>query len=305
MAQWSSVHLMFCEGPHDAAFLNRLLKKQLGFAQIGLKLSELPYPLANVFQQSFKTRVAEDMRLDLAKKFFLPDFMVERGRALVMVFNYGGANRRGNLAPFLENFFSLLAAPAFAGMGLSTELPKYSYILFADADAHGQASARAQISTDLATIGESAWLGATWTDYKDTKAATQDTGFGPTASYIWKKWTEDHGTLEDIVLDCLSGGEGLEQTLSYLDTRFDWKPTSPQPKDVCASAARRLKAAFSVEGQREKPGGSLSVVLDQGNVLTAEALQKSPAVQDCVLFLSEWLASVPPSAAITGAVFGS
>lgn len=78
MASWTNIHLMFCEGPHDAAFLNRLLKKQVGYEKVELKLSELPYPISNVLQQSFKTRAADDLRLDLAKKFFLPDFLLAR-----------------------------------------------------------------------------------------------------------------------------------------------------------------------------------------------------------------------------------
>jgi hypothetical protein len=286
MASWTNIHLMFCEGPHDAAFLNRLLRKELGYTKVDLKLSELPYPISNVLQQSFKTRAADDLRLDLAKKFFLPDFIVAREAALVMIFNYGGSNRQANMSPFLENVFALLAAPALAG----TDLPKYAYTLFADADALGLVRARDQINTDLATIGGTEWLTSAWTSYKETRAATQETSFGPVAAYIWKKWEEDNGTLEDIVLDCISGDAALQQTLQFLDARFNWTaPTGAAPKEVCACAAKRLKAAFCVEGQREKPGMSLGVVLDQTNLLNPEAISRSAAVQDCMTFLRAWL----------------
>lgn len=290
MASWTNIHLMFCEGPHDAAFLNRLLKKQLGYTKVELKLSELPYPISNVLQQSFKTRAADDLRLDLAKKFFLPDFLVAREEALVMIFNYGGSNRQANMSPFLENVFALLSAPAFAGTDQPAEYPNYAYALFADADALGLVGARDQISTDLATIGGVAWLTGAWTGYNGTRAATQETSFGPAAAYIWKKWAEDNGTLEDIVLDCISGDEAFQQTLQFLDTRFNWNPpTGATPKEMCACAAKRLKAAFCVEGQREKPGMSLGVVLDQTNLLKNEAILKSAAVQDCLTFLRAWL----------------
>lgn len=292
MTQWNNIHLMFCEGPHDAAFLNRLLKKKLGFTKVDLKLSGLPYPIGNVLRQSFKMRAADDLRLDLAKKFFLPDFLVERDSALVMIFNYGGSNRQASMPPFLENTFALLSAPAFASKDKPAECPNYAYAIFADADTLGLACARGQISADLATIGGSTWLSNDWTEVKDTRAVMQNTTFGPTAAYIWKKWTEDNGTLEDVILECISSNEGLQQTLQFLDARFKWNPpTGATHEQVCASAARRLKAAFCVEGQCEKPGGSLGVVLDQTDLLRPEAMEGSAAVQDCLTFLRAWLTS--------------
>lgn len=293
MEKWSNVHLMFCEGPHDAAFLNRLLKAQLDFTKIELKLSELPYPISNVIQQSFKTRASDDLRLDLSKKFFLPDYLVTRDRVLVMIFNYGGSNRKANMSPFLENVFTLLSAPAFAGTGQSASSAKFAYTIFADADAIGLVAARAKISADLAIIGGEAWLNGAWADFEGTKAATQQSAFGLTAAYIWKKWAEDNGTLEDHVLECLAGNAGLQQTLQFLDARFSWDPPAgATAAQVCASGAKRLKAAFCVEGQREKPGMSLGVVLDQTALLEPQVIAGSAAVQDCLTFLRAWLAPV-------------
>lgn len=297
MAIWYNVHLMFCEGPHDSAFLNRLLKKQLGFEKKELKISELPYPISNVIQQSFKTRAANDLRLDLAKKFFLPDYVVAKDAVLVMIFNYGGSNRNATMPPFLENVFTLLDAPEFSKDYQLGNDPKFAYTVFADADTAGLLGARNKVSSDLARIGEVAWLNSVWTDFAGTTAVTQASRFGPAAAYIWKKWNEDNGTLEDIVLECLAGNDSLQQTLAFLDARFNWTPpANATAENVCATAAKRLKAAFCVEGQHEKPGMSLGVVLDQSNLLTPEVFEKSPAVQDCLTFLNAWLTPTPPAA---------
>lgn len=116
MPHCSKAHLMFCEGPHDAAFVNHLLKRELGFKQRKLKLSELPYPLANILKTSFQNRASEDLRLDLAKKFFLPEYVLARESVLVLVFSYGGSNRKDNMQPFLDAMFTLLAVPSFASI---------------------------------------------------------------------------------------------------------------------------------------------------------------------------------------------
>jgi hypothetical protein len=290
MEKWSNVHLMFCEGPHDAAILNRLLKTQLNFKKVELKLSELPYPISNVIQQSFKTRAADDLRLDLAKKFFLPDYIVASEGVLVLVFNYGGSNRKANMAPFLENVFALLNAPAFSGNAPSASSAKLTYAIFADADAIGLVAARAEVSADLANIGGVPWLTAAWSNFAGTMAVTQESQFGTTAAYVWKKSSEDNGTLEDCVQECLVGHPGLQQTLQFIDTRFDWTaPANAAPKQISAIAAKRLKAAFCIEGQKEKPGGSLGVVLDQTDLLRPESIAASAAIQDCLTFLRAWL----------------
>lgn len=290
MAQWLRVSLMFCEGAHDTAFLNRLLKTGLEFEKAELKLSDLPYPISNVLQQSFKKKSADDLRLDMAKKFFLPDYLLIRDTTLVMVFNYGGSNRHASMSPFLENMFTLLEEPAFSGVGQ----PVFNYSVFADADHIGLIRTRDKVSTDLAKIGESVWLNGSWIKHENTIAFTQNSVFGPVATYIWKKWTEDNGTLEDIVMECLLGEAGLQQTLEFLDARFSWSPgANATLTEIYSSASKRLKAAFCVEGQRKKPGGSLGVVLDQADLLTYEKMERSKAVQDCLTFLRFWLGFTP------------
>jgi hypothetical protein len=293
MEMWSNIHLMFCEGPHDAAFLNRLIKTELKFKKVEFKLSELPYPISNVIQQSFKTRAADDLRLDLAKKFFFPDYMLALDTVLIMIFNYGGSNRTGNMPPFLENVFALMSAAEFSGTGQPANSAKFAYTIFADADAAGSAFALNKISDDLGAIGGEPWLTTDWLNIEGSRAVGQESAFGNVAAYIWRKWTEDQGTLEDIVHDCLNGDANLQQTLEFLDTRFNWKASDgATPKQVCAIAAKRLKAAFCVEGQRDKPGMSLGVVLDQTALVRPEVIAGSAAVQDCLAFLRAWLTPV-------------
>ena len=286
MAVWNSAHLLFCEGPHDVAFLNRVLKTQLGFRHEALQLSALPYPLSNVLKQSFQQRAAEDLRLDLAKKFFLPDQVLARDGVMVLLFNYGGSNRGKSLPPFLANVFTLLATPAFSG-GASVPL---SYVVFADADAAGTAAAQIGISTDLAAIEGQPWLTPDWKTLAGWHmAAEQQTEQGRVGAYVWRSQDADQGTLEDVVRECLTDEPHFAETLSFVGNHFDWMPSATAtPEQVCKLNADRQKAAFCVEGQRKKPGGSLGVVLDQADLLTSDRLASSVSTQHCVSFLRRW-----------------
>ncbi|CAI8814651.1 DUF4276 family protein [Pseudomonas sp. IT-P44] len=294
MSSFSNIHLLFCEGPHDAAFLALLLRRVIGFERRQLKISEIPYPFSNIFRQSMLTRSAEDLRLDLAKKFFLPDFLLTKGETLVMIFNSGGASRRSeSIGPFLSDVFELLAVQSsFGGPDTNGASAKVRYAVFADADAIGSKLALDQIQKDLAIIGDKEWLKVEWAPFGETRAVTQSTTNGEVSAYIWRQWSQDIGTLEDLTLECLSESETILRTFEFLDQRFSWAPAKQaKPDQVCALAAKRLKAALCVEGQREKPGGSLSVILDQTNMLTSENLAKSKSVQDCVRFLDQWVAA--------------
>jgi hypothetical protein len=290
MAQWSHAHLMYCEGPHDVAFVAHLLKRELGFSQQLLKLSELPYPLANVLKTRFLNRASEDLRLDLAKRFFLPETVIARGSTLVLLFSYGGSNRKESMQPFLDAVFTLLGTTSFSSIDQQAERPAYAFTIFADADAVGEVATRTSIANDFSAVGGVGWLSNDWVQIQATKAASQPTSFGPAAAYVWRKTQEDGGTLEDVFLECLDGRESLQKTLEYLDSRFDWAPPAgAKPEQVCAHAAARLKAAFCVEGQQDKPGGSLAVILGQTRLIDREDLKRSAAVKDCVAFLGEWL----------------
>lgn len=290
MPQWFTAHLIFCEGPHDAAFVSHLLKSSLGFKQQQLKLSELPYPLANVLKTSFQHRAAEDLRLDLARRFFLPEYVLAQELTLVLVFSYGGSNRKDSMQPFLDAVFTLLAETNFSSIEQPAVRPAYAYTIFADADARGESNTRQLISDEFSKVGEADWLSNTWGQIKATKAASQTTAFGPAATYVWRKGQEDGGTLEDLLVECLDGDAKLQKTLEYMDSRFDWSPPAgASPEQVCGRAAARLKAAFCVEGQREKPGGSLAVILGQSRLLGTAELKRSSTVQDCIAFLAEWM----------------
>lgn len=289
MAKFKNVHIFFCEGPHDAAFLALLLRKMLGYSRTQLKISDTPFPFSNIFRTSMINRSAEDLRLDLAKRFFLPDFLLTRNDTLVMIFNSGGTSRRGELvAPFLADTFALGSVSSVFGEGPSSANVFYS--IFTDADSTGSSLALEQISRDLSLISGQNWLNTEWAAFGDTRAVYQTTSNGPVSAYVWKHWSNDYGTLEDIILECFLNDGEIQQTFDFLDQRFSWVvQDQSKKKEVIALAAKRLKAAFCIGGQREKPGASLSVILDQTKLFSAEILEKSQSVRDCVKYLELWL----------------
>jgi len=291
MPTFLSAHLFFCEGPHDAAFISLLLKRKFNFSRINLTISELPYPFKNIIQQSMSRRSAEDLRLDLAKKFFLPDFTLSNGEKIIMIFNYGGINRRAeSISQFLVNAFDLIKEfDAFGSTSDESEQIPIQYSIFSDADSKGSEVIISEIQNEFETIGDHKWISDSWTGIEGSRGLKQDTEYGTTSTYVWRNWESDDGTLESVIMECLHESEGLRETLQFIDRKFNWTKPNANAAERCTADAKRLKAGLCIEGQHKRPGGSLSVALDQADLISLADLEKSPTVRDCEKFLRDLL----------------
>ncbi|MBI6911636.1 hypothetical protein [Pseudomonas palleroniana] len=278
--------LVFCEGPHDAAFVQLILKTINGYSQEAYKFSEFPFPFSALFGKTVQDYVAEDLRLDMARKFFLPDHVLRKDKKLVLIFNYGGSTRKESITPFLERLFTLQdGGNAFGGPKF---VDRFAYLFMADADDHGLDAAIERISSDFSLILDTPWLSNDWINIENTFGARQKTN-GDIGAYIWRNYNSDHGTLECLIEECLEPAGGLKPFLDIADEHFDWKCSDESNKTAVAERAKRLKAAISMMGQRKKPGGSMSVILGQGKFLNTENLSQSPSVQSLLSFMHPWI----------------
>lgn len=278
--------LIFCEGPHDVAFVCLVLRELFSFSDEKLALSRLPKPLGSLFGQTIKSHGATDFRLDLAKKFFMPDkvLMGEDGLC-VLLFNYGGSERKNNLLPFLEKLFLLLGAGATFGGG-DTE---FRYLITADADHFGTGQVLAQITNDLGIIDAQAWLTNDWIGQEGTFGAVQKEN-PAIGAYIWRSEVSDQGTLEDLLCDCLNEVELFISAQKAVTETFSWDTAHENQQRAIAEQARQHKASITSMGQRECPGSSMSVILEKSGVLKADKLETTQSTSRFVRFLQLFLA---------------
>jgi hypothetical protein len=278
--------LIFCEGPHDAAFVQLILKSIHGYNPEAYKFSEFPFPFSSLFGKTVQDYVAEDLRLDMARKFFLPDHVLRKDKKLALIFNYGGSNRKEAITPFLQRLFTLQEdGNAFGGVKF---VDKFAYLFMADADNHGLEAAIQKISADFAVIDNTPWLSNDWVPIENTFGAKQREN-SDIGAYVWRNYNNDSGTLECLIEECLEPAGGLKPFLEIADKHFEWKCSDDSHKTAVAERAKRLKAAISMMGQRKKPGGSMSVVLGQGKFLDNENLANSASVQSLLNFIHPWV----------------
>jgi hypothetical protein len=253
--------LAFCEGPHDVAFVRRVLRQSVGFERVEWRFSEFPAPFNSLFKASMNRHAARDLSLDMAHKFYLPDHVLQRGDHIALLFNAGGKTKWEQIREFLGEYSDLLdQARVFPGDARS--VVTRSLVLFLhDADSDGAETIRDAVRQQFSKLGDRDWMTVEWeVDASNGVAATaQDIG-----SYVW--CGEDGlGTLEDLLIPIhrVSDAERTGKAEQCLDQLFEWETDHQDAKRRIAERARRHKGVITLLGQRKKPGMSQHVVIGQ------------------------------------------
>lgn len=292
--------LVFCEGAHDVAFVRLVLKHCFGFKRLVRQFSHYPSPFNNLFQAAIAKHAAVDLRLDMAHKFFLPDQVLHNEQHLVLLFNTGGKDRGDKVKPLLNDLWVLeRSAGVFIG-DANASVSNFRYLFVYDADHLGVDNTLAAITSEFSEVGGRAWLHSEWLRSEKGCGAIQKNN-GDIGAYVWCDPEKNVGTLENLLLECFSEGGILGSARQYLASLFPWETDSSDPKVAIAEAARLTKASIVLIGQRSKPGGSMSVIVDQTEFFNAEVALKSTSVMAFTHFLAGFMKIPAPGAAEAGA----
>ncbi|WP_133511537.1 DUF3226 domain-containing protein [Candidatus Thiosymbion oneisti] len=279
--------LVFCEGPHDVAFVRRVLKHCLGFTKVEWKFSEFPAPFNSLFKTNVERHAAQDLSLDMAHKFFLPDRVLRREDVIALVFNSGGKTKRQTIVDFLSGFLSLFEHAAVFPDRADAIVTQARFLFLYDADDLGVEKIREDVKADFGSIDDKPWLVDGWQiDAADPAGAIA----GDKALYVWSG-KSGQGTLEDILMPVLRKSEPKlsAHAESQLETLFTWETEHERRTRSIAERTKKHKATITLAGQREKPGMSMSVILDQTQVLKDDILAMDTRVASFARYLASFI----------------
>lgn len=279
--------LVFCEGPHDAAFVRQVVQYCFDFRRVEWKFSEFPAPFNQLFRSSVERHAASDLSLDMAHKFFLPDRVMVKDDHVLLIFNSGGSSNADRLKTFLADFLTLLSQAAVFPHDAPTVISQTRYLFLYDADHLGVERIRSQTSLKFAEIDGSPWLQDHWITVKGNPYAAFT---GDKAVYVWGG-TEERGTLEDILLPMFEQSQPvrINKAASAVDGIFTWEVDSANVKQAVAEGAKRKKSIITVAGQREKPGMSMNVILDQAGLIDKDSFTADTEVVRFSVFLGNFI----------------
>lgn len=280
--------IIFCEGPHDSAYVRMVLKKLMGFAIIKLKFSEMPSPFDKLFKTSVSAHAAQDMSLDMAHKFFLPDTVLRNGNNIVFLFNCGGKTQYGKVAELLSTYLPLFDLAETFAEGASEVVKSVQYLFLYDADAEGLNAIVNNLSSEFGTIDGDIFIDGNWQNSKSDFGRTSN----DKAVFVWGG-NPNQGTLEDIIyplFEFTDGSKGVVSKASEsINEWFTWEVGHSEIEKSVPETERFKKAVLTTVGQRKKPGSSLNVILEQSGLISEDALNSCEITTGFVEFMNDFL----------------
>lgn len=264
-----SVTIAFCEGPHDAAFVRMVLRHLNGFSVSKLKFSEMPAPFDRLFSNAVKNHAAEDMALDMAHKFFLPDSVLNKENNYIFLYNAGGKNQYEKIRTLLSDYLPMLEnAKTFATEGQKIA-SSIKYLFLYDSDADGLSNISKKLIAEFSQIDGRDFIANSW------QATLTDFALVQTNKmlFVWGA-TPDRGTLEDILMPMFKNtSDKFDAVESMVNEHFTWDVGNASSERAVAELEKRNKAVLTTLGQRDKPGSSLNVILEQSGKINLSTLE--------------------------------
>lgn len=267
--------VIFCEGTHDVAFLSQAFRHCLGFERAALKFSQLPSPFNFLFKANVDNHAAQDLSLDMAHKFFLPDQLLKNDNKIILLFNSGGDTQSQKIITLLADLLPLLHQASVFPAEEGSYIEETNFLFTYDADEVGATRRIESIKENFSSIEEITFIED---DFQESPHSPYGFFSGKKSIYIWGE-TPEKGTLEDLTFPIFNeDNPELVEKLGFIDEAFDWA-------DSVSQQSKRKKAIITCAGQKKKPGGSLSTILDQAKLIKKTTFRSNKKVTEFIRFV--------------------
>ena len=191
-----------CEGPHDVAFLYRILRVN-GLQKYSKPIGEFPDPLNKYFASEAAGEGLEQLKLEEARNRRLPSEVLARGNdALVLLYAIGGDSKAEFRRKLLQDIARMYGRRPPEEKKIETgTAAECSVLYFFDADSKGIAARFQEICRELSGIlGLTVSLSADSPQYRHSNGITY-------AAHIFAEAGKPTGKLENILLPLMRQGD--------------------------------------------------------------------------------------------------
>ncbi len=307
MNKISKITVALCEGPHDTAFLYRILKTKC-FLSFKGTLDSLPKVVGNFIISKNKTVEYNLLKIDSLKNDFVPYKIMYKDEELILLYSLGGDKdgkkdednkRLVILKHFFENIKEEVEDQSNYGesfvSGANNNPFKYKFLFFYDADEDKDEKLDI-VNIYLKKMNIFETLGHN--EVKEKESYTIGT-------YIFSN-ENDKGALEDILFNLMKNENEVifdkaeEYYKSYInkDNNMDFKVRTKRLSSECingvASDKRKdskqedeKKSIICIAGQLQKKGKSNVVIIEDSDYLDLIKLNTSIKVQEIASFFDK------------------
>jgi hypothetical protein len=291
---------VLCEGPHDVAFITKILKTKGFKSNESTTLGKYPPPMNAILQNEVIKTNVEDLNLTQVRRSLLPSNALKKEDSLIFLYSLGGDGQKTSRQKILNELRQLIPEPDEI---LSGRLPidtTLSLLYFFDADDKGIEQRVNEINREIREV-----LTEIQGNLFETHAQIKTISQIRLGCFIFTEANNNTGKLEHILLPLMKqGNEAIfDNAESYLTHNFDDDRLFPlklqlQDGTVVENRSRRpkdketydqYKSIIGTVGQLQRSGKSNVVCISDSDFLTLDKILTTPKCQEIIAFFEAFI----------------
>ncbi|HFU75598.1 MAG TPA: hypothetical protein ENK66_05055 [Arcobacter sp.] len=290
-----NITIALCEGPHDTAFLYRILKTRC-FKRFGGTLDNLPEVVGKFIVKNNKMADYEKLKIGSLYNEFVPNILY-KNESLILLYSMGGDKKQKERLIVLTHFFENVKSQVedtenygdtWIEENKEQEAYYYNFLFFYDADNDKEAKIT-MVNNDLIKINIEQTLSHNQVIEKDGYSI---------GAYIFSN-ENDKGALEDVLFEIMKKdnetifNKAEEYYKTYLNKdnnmndigrtkRLVTECVEGTPKDKRKDKKQEdeKKSVICIAGQLQKKGKANTVIIEDSDYLNLEKIQSSQQLQE-------------------------
>ena len=293
---------VLCEGPHDVAFLYRILRVN-GLQKYSKPIGEFPAPLNKYFSSEAAGEELERLKLEEARNRRLPsEVLAHEDNALILLYAIGGDSKAESRRKLLQDIAYMYGRRPPEEKKIDTgTTARCSVLYFFDADSKGVETRCHEVCHELSEIlGQIVPLSADSPQYRHHNCITY-------AVHIFTKPGKTTGKLEDILLPLMQrdNEEIFQQAADYVKLHDPERLPRLKVKIVDGHLTEerdqkdkgifhRDKSIIGVAAQLQNSGSTNAVCIKHSDYLNQNKIISDPSCHEIWLTFKALIASPTP-----------
>jgi len=279
MNEISSIVIAFCEGPHDVAFLYRILRSDC-YKLFNEKIELLPFPIKEFIKNGYKNiEKYEQLKMDALKNSNIPNKILYKDNKIILLYAMGGDSETKDISKtkrikLIEKLKVTRTNDEksfnFQGDPFLDNQYKYSFLFFYDADNNAKLQLD-KVNKYLSYLAKRKY----YVSHNEIVSIDSES-YG---AFIFSK-DGNIGNLENIMFEIIENEENsniikeAEEYLKFIDEKryknkisIDYNNCIEKVKKKKSNTYYRKKSILGIMGQLQNSGASNIVTIEHSDYI--------------------------------------
>lgn len=269
---------VFCEGPHDAEFISKILKIMNGYKDYsGKKLREYPSSLGTYYDKTIKSLdIIDRNKQSIFANISLPIILKATEECFILIHSMGGDKNWASAKATIENFLDLQRSQTLGQFSVN-------FALFYDSDSHGVLDREKRTRKQLVEIfAEEEEINAI-NCLKHNQSIKISSGT-TLSMFVFTNENEDVGDLEGILLPLMSKNEDTKPNNDLIFQAAGDFINKFQDDNRVVGKFNKRKSIISIAGQLQLSGVNNTVIIRDSDYLSESKLKDNAHVKEISIF---------------------